>query len=77
MAAPSILTLLSNRGSGFSIPPHDYQAFTYISAGASNDDNVATITFRLGGSGGSVVAKLTFTYVGSTNNVLTATLSPS
>lgn len=46
-------------GMSFSIPAFDYQAFTYV--GATN--NVSTIVFKSGGSGGATVATLTFTYV--------------
>ena len=75
MATPSTLSLLHQNGAGFNVPPHDYQAFTYIASGAADNDDVETITFKLGGSGGTTVATLTFTYVGSTNNVATATLT--
>lgn len=75
MATPSTLSLLSLRGSGFSIPPHDYEAFTYVASGAASDDSVATTTYKLGGSSGTTVAILTFVYVGSTNNVASITLT--
>lgn len=75
MATPSTLSLNSLRGSGFSIPPFDYMAFTYVASGASDDDDVATITYKRGGSAGTTVAVVTYTYTGSTNNPLTATLS--
>lgn len=75
MATPSTNSLNSLRGSGFAIPPFDYQAFTYVAAGVADDDDVATITYKRGGSTGSTVATLTFTYTGSTNNIATATLS--
>lgn len=51
------------------LPPHDYKAFTYVGSGTANDDNVATITGYRGGSAGTAVGVLTFTYVGVTNNV--------
>lgn len=75
MATPSLISLLHHNGASFNVPPHDYQAFTYIAAGAADDDDVATITFKRGGSGGTTVATLTFTYVGATNNIATATLT--
>jgi len=74
MALPSTLSLLGNQE--WSTPkPHDYRAFTYIAAGAADDDDVATITYKLGGASGTTVATLTMTYVGSTNNILTMALT--
>lgn len=46
-------------GSSFSIPAFNYQAFTYV--GSTN--NISTQVFKSGGSGGTTVATLTFTYV--------------
>lgn len=77
MAAPHISTLLTPRGASFSIPPFDYMAFTYVGSGASDDDDIATQTFKVGGANGTTVAVLTYTYVGSTNNIATITHSPS
>ncbi len=59
----------------FQIPAYDYASFTYVSGGASNDDNIATQVFKTGGSGGTTVATLTYTYWGNTNNVETITKS--
>jgi hypothetical protein len=75
MATPSFDSLVHRGYPSPSIPPHDYQAFTYVEAGAADDDDVATITYYRGGSSGTLVATLTFTYVGSTNNVATVTLT--
>ena len=55
----------------FGIPCPTSAAFTYVSSGAANDDNVATITYRNGAV--NIIGVLTFAYVGSTNNVLTIT----
>lgn len=60
---------------GFRIPEFDYQAFTYVAAGAADDDDVATIVFKSGGAAGTTVATLTFAYVGATNNVASITQS--
>jgi hypothetical protein len=47
-------------GSSFDIPQYDYMAFTYVN-GTTN--NIHTQTFKSGGSGGTTVATLTFTYI--------------
>lgn len=57
------------------LPPHDYEAFTYVNAGAANDDNIATIIGYVGGSSGRAIGTLTFGYVGATNNVASITLT--
>lgn len=75
MATPTTTQLGNRMGNSFAIPPFDYQAFTYVGSGASDDDDVATITYKRGGASGTVVGTLTFTYVGSTNNLASATLS--
>ena len=75
MATPSTNFLLQSGIGAFPIPPHDYKAFTYIAAGAADDDDMATIVYKRGGSSGTTVATVTLTYVGSTNNVATATLT--
>lgn len=74
MATPTSIQLL--RSGEWSVPkPHDYRAFTYIAAGAANDDDVSIINYYLGGASGKLVATLTLSYVGSTNNVATMTLT--
>lgn len=55
----------------FGIPTPASQTFTYVSAGAVNDDNVATITYK--NADGTTLGVLTFAYVGSTNNVTSIT----
>ncbi len=62
-------------GGEFSIPAFDYQAFTYY--GSTN--NIQTRIFKSGGSGGTTVATLTYTYVGSgvVNDDLIATVTQS
>jgi hypothetical protein len=47
---------------GLNIPQHDYVALAYV----STTNNLATVTYKEGGSGGQTVATLTFTYVGGT-----------
>ncbi len=60
--------------SSFPIPaPFTSQEFTYVAAGAADDDLVATIVYK--DADGNTVATLTFAYVGSTNNVASITLS--
>ena len=75
MQTPSVTSILHSRTATFPIPPHDHQAFTFVGDGAADDDNVETISFYQGGADGRLVAMLTFSYVGSTNNVATITLS--
>ena len=45
---------------GLNIPQHDHVSISYV--GATN--NIDTVTYKEGGSGGQTVATLTFTYVG-------------
>jgi hypothetical protein len=47
---------------GLDIPQHDFVDLTYV--GSTN--NISTAVFKEGGSGGTTVATLTFTYVGGT-----------
>ena len=54
----------------FNIPAYDTVEFTYVSAGAADDDLIATQTFK---KAGATVAVLTYTYVGSTNNIQSIT----
>lgn len=60
MGYPNVRVVNGN-GNGFVIPVSDYQAFTYY--GSTN--NIHTIVSKAGGSSGTTVATLTFTYVGS------------
>lgn len=55
----------------FGIPVAYSKTFTYVAAGAADDDDVETITYK--NEAGNTIGVLTFTYVGSTNNVLTIT----
>lgn len=49
---------------GFDAPPgSDYAAFTYDNGGAG--DNIITVTYKQGGSGGGVTGVLNITYSGS------------
>ncbi len=43
---------------GLNIPQHDHVALAYVDA----TNNLATVTYKEGGSGGQTVATLTFTY---------------
>jgi len=52
---------------GLNIPSHDYISLSYTG------DNVTTIVYKTGGSGGTVVATLTLAYSGS--NVTSITKS--
>lgn len=47
---------------GFGIPEFDFAAVSYV--GSTN--NIANVVYKKGGSGGTTVATLTFTYVGGT-----------
>jgi hypothetical protein len=44
---------------GLSIPPHNYIALTYTG------DNLTSVVYKTGGSGGTTVATLTLAYTGS------------
>lgn len=73
MATPNY-NALSKVSGGLLLPPHDYEAYTYV--GSTN--NVNTVTAYAGGSGGVTVGTLTFTYVGAgaanDDNVASVTL---
>lgn len=58
-AGASAMTVTVKNGSSFSIPAFNYIGFTYV--GVTN--NIATQVFKSGGSSGTVVATLTYTYV--------------
>lgn len=75
MAIPNPNAVNTLYGGAVKLPPHDYEAFTYVGSGASNDDSVATIIGYNGGTNGKTVGTLTFTYVGSTNNVASVALT--
>ena len=49
---------------------YDYIALTYVAPG---DDRISTVVFRTGGAAGTIVATLTLTYVGSTDQIATVT----
>jgi len=46
---------------GFEIPAHDYRALTYVASG-NGVGEIETITYKMGGSGGTIVATLTLAY---------------
>lgn len=48
-----------NTLTGLDIPAHDHVSFEYT------DNNLTSLVYRTGGSGGTIVATLTLTYVGS------------
>lgn len=54
------------------LPAWDSRAFTYVNAGAADNDKALVVTYKLAGV---AVATVTYTYVGTTNNVLTETLA--
>jgi hypothetical protein len=43
---------------GLNIPQHDYLSISYY----SSTNNIQTVTYKEGGSGGQTVATLTFSY---------------
>jgi len=53
---------------GLQIPAHDYIGLSYTG------DNLTTVTYKTGGSGGTTVATLTLAYDGS-NNLTSVTKS--
>ena len=61
-------------GHGVALPPHDYEALTYV---GGNTNNISTITGYIGGASGVAVGILTFTYVasGAANDDLIATIA--
>lgn len=73
MATPNLNAVL--RQGALLLPPHDYEVFGYVNSGAANDDNISTIVALVGGGSGRTVGTLTFTYVGSTNNVASLALT--
>jgi hypothetical protein len=75
MATPKLSQITGSRGASFSLPPFDSISYTYVASGAADDDDVATQVFKVGGASGTTVATLTYTYVGSTNNIATAVLT--
>jgi len=56
---------------GFEIGEYDYVALTYVAAG-NGAGEIETVIYKIGGSGGDVVATLTLAYDGS-NNLSTVT----
>lgn len=66
------VTVRVANGASFDIPRFDSMHFTYVGAGAADDDQILTQIFKLAGvtvTGGT----LTYAYVGSTNNILSIT----
>lgn len=62
VATETTLAAFSAKSAGSDvIPRYDYRALTYVGA----TDKINTITYKLGGSGGSTVATQTFGYDGS------------
>lgn len=58
-------------GGGAGVPEHDHVGLTYH--GSTN--NVATVTYKIGGSGGTTVATLTIAYVGGVPSANDANVS--
>lgn len=52
---------------GLSLPSHDYVGLSYTGS------DLTTVTFKRGGSGGTVVATLTLTYSGGLLSTVTKT----
>lgn len=73
--AAAVAALQTTVNSGLVVPQHDYEEFSYV--GSTN--NVDTVTYKTGGSGGTIVATETFTYVGSgasdDDNIASVTLT--
>ena len=53
---------------GFEIPAYDYIALTYVASG-NGAGEIETVTYKTGGSGGTVVATLTLAY-DANNNII-------
>lgn len=58
-----------NHAKDFGIPAFSKVVYTYVSAGAADNDRIATAIYS--NESGTVLATLTFTYDGATNNVAT------
>lgn len=52
----------------YGIPTAAEVDYTYINSGVANDDLISTATYK--NDVGTVLGVLTFTYIGSTNNIL-------
>jgi hypothetical protein len=61
-----VVSLLSS-ATGFAIPPYDYMSLAYTG------DNLTSVVYKTGGSGGTTVATLTLAYSGA--NLTSITLS--
>jgi hypothetical protein len=58
---------------GFNITGYDYISYSYVASG-NGAGKIETMVFKSGGSGGSVIATLTFSYNGDdTLNTVTKT----
>lgn len=51
----------------FGIPTATEVDYTFVAAGAADDDLIATATYK--NESGTILGVLAFTYVGSTNNI--------
>lgn len=71
MATPSLASLMRH-GFMLTLPPHDAEVLAYV--GATN--NIATLKGYLGGTSGTLVGTLTFTYAaaGAANDDLTTAI---
>ena len=61
---------------GLNIPQHDYLSISYY----TDTNNIETVTYKEGGSGGQTVATLTFSYTTNpptTNNAVLASVTRS
>lgn len=58
-----------NHTKDFGIPAFVQVTYTYVGAGAADDDRIATAVYS--NESGTVLATLTFTYDGATNNIAT------
>lgn len=61
MVTPSPGAVLTFCRFGVQLPPHDYEAYSYL----NTTNNIGTIVGYSGGVNGVQVGTLTFTYVGS------------
>lgn len=55
----------------FGIPAPTSVVYTYVAAGAANDDNIATATYK--NASGTTIGVIAFAYVGATNNIASMT----
>jgi hypothetical protein len=65
-----VVAAINANSTDFRLPAFDKIEFTYVDAGAADDDRIETAVYT---QADVVVATLTYAYVGSTNNIASVT----